>query len=76
MEGYDLEIIQSVSSVVSLPVIACGGAGKHDDFRLALQHGASAVAAGSRFVFYGKHRAVLINYLSHLELDQLSADLK
>jgi len=27
-----------------------------------LQNGASAVAAGSFFIFYGPHRAVLITY--------------
>jgi cyclase len=30
--------------------------------------GASAVAAGSLFVFHGRHRAVLINYPSAAEL--------
>jgi len=49
---------------VSLPVIACGGAGNVEDLRLALDHGASSVAAGSLFVFRGKHRAVLVNYPS------------
>jgi cyclase len=32
------------------------------------QGGASAVAAGSLFVFYGPHRAVLINYPERKEL--------
>ncbi len=62
MEGYDLELIKSVSSAVKIPVIALGGAGTMEHFRNAMLAGASAVAAGSRFVFYGKHRAVLINY--------------
>jgi cyclase len=47
---------------VSIPVIACGGAGSLDHFRDATSRGASAVAAGSLFVFHGKHRAVLITY--------------
>jgi cyclase len=63
MVGYDLELTHSITSVVRIPVIACGGAGKLDDFRCAVSEGgASAVAAGSLFVFHGKHRAVLINY--------------
>ena len=46
-----------------MPVIACGGAGSIDHFVQAVQEGhASAVAAGSLFVFMGPHRAVLINY--------------
>lgn len=63
MQGYDLELIKKVSLSVNVPLIACGGAGTLDHMRSALkQGGASAVAAGSMFVFYGKHRAVLINY--------------
>jgi len=62
MEGYDLQSIQLVSKAVSIPVIALGGAGSQADFSAALKAGASAVAAGSFFVFYGPRRAVLINY--------------
>lgn len=49
--GYDLEVLQQVASAVSIPVIICGGAGSIEDFSKAIQHGASAVAAGSMFVF-------------------------
>jgi imidazole glycerol-phosphate synthase subunit HisF len=63
MQGYDIELIKKVSARVNVPVVACGGAGTLDHMRSAMsQGGASAVAAGSMFVFYGKHRAVLINY--------------
>lgn len=62
-EGYDLRLINEVSHAVSIPVVACGGAGLLDDFRNAVsQGGASAVAAGSMFVFQRPHRAVLISY--------------
>ena len=58
---------------VQIPVVACGGAGKVEDFQDAVKRGgASAVAAGSFFVFQGKHRAVLINMPTMEELDQLS----
>ena len=63
MQGYDIELIKKVSAKVNVPVVACGGAGTLEQMRMAMsQGGASAVAAGSMFVFYGKHRAVLINY--------------
>lgn len=63
MEGYDTQLVKSVSDAVNIPVIACGGAGKTDDFRDAIEEGhASAAAAGSFFVFHGKKRAVLISY--------------
>lgn len=68
MQGYDLEILQAIAQRVDVPVIACGGAGNLDDFRQAIQAGASAAAAGSMFVFHGKHRGVLINYPSQAEL--------
>lgn len=60
--GYDLDLIAKVSSAIQIPLVACGGAGKLEDFRAALGAGASAAAAGSYFVFFGKHRAVLITY--------------
>jgi cyclase len=61
--GYDIPLLKAVSSRVRVPVIACGGAAGIDDFVKAVeQGGASAVAAGSIFVFVGPHRAVLINY--------------
>jgi cyclase len=63
MGGYDLKLLCEVSATVTVPVIACGGAGNIDHFVQAVQDGgASAVAAGSLFVFMGPHRAVLINY--------------
>ena len=71
-EGYDIELIKQVSRSVSIPVIACGGAGKLSDFADAVKlGGASAVAAGSLFVFHGKHRAVLITYPSVQELEEV-----
>jgi len=38
------------------------GASSIDDMQGIFKAGASAAAAGSLFVFYGPHRAVLINY--------------
>lgn len=71
MNGYDLELIEKISKVVDIPVIACGGAGNLQHLKEAIEHGASAVAAGSMFVFHGTHRAVLINYPSQKELQTL-----
>jgi len=72
MEGYDIELIQSVSNAVNIPVIACGGAGCVEDFKDAVKNGgASAVAAGSMVVYQGKNRAVLINFPDRKELEKL-----
>lgn len=70
-EGYDLKLISKVSKAVSVPVIACGGAGRAEDFASAVAAGASAAAAGSLFVFQGRHRAVLISYPPYKELERL-----
>ena len=51
MQGYDLDLIRSVSQAVGIPVIAHGGAGKYHDMVEAVQAGASAVAAGAMFQF-------------------------
>jgi len=66
--GYDLELVKQVANAVKIPVIACGGAGKVQHFAEAITSGASAVAAGSLFVFRGQHRAVLITYPERAEL--------
>jgi len=72
MTGYDIELIKRVANSVSIPVIASGGAGKLQDFSDAIRKGgASAVAAGSMFVFHGKHRAVLITYPDVKELKNI-----
>lgn len=69
MEGYDLALIRSVTKKVNVPVVACGGAGTVEHLAQAVREaGASAVSAGSMFVFHGRHRAVLINYPTDLKL--------
>jgi cyclase len=72
--GYDLELVKRVAEAVSIPVVAAGGAGAMRHFREAVDAGASAAAAGSYFVFHGKHRAVLITYPEYHELRELFSD--
>ncbi|MBT5399089.1 imidazole glycerol phosphate synthase subunit HisF [bacterium] len=63
MSGYDVRLINEISTTVSIPVVALGGAGSMSDMKLAYRGGyASALAAGSMFVFHGKNSGVLINY--------------
>lgn len=68
MNGYDLQMIRKVSAAAPVPLVACGGAGSIAHLGEAISAGASAVAAGSLFVFAGPRRAVLINYPSASEL--------
>lgn len=63
-EGYDLEIVKKVSDNINVPLIVCGGAGSVDDMKEAVSSGASAVAAGSMFVFQKKGMGVLISFPS------------
>ena len=51
-DGYDNELLQAITSRVSIPVIASGGAGTLDDLREGLtEGGADAVLAASIFHF-------------------------
>lgn len=71
LAGYDLDLIAQASPLSDAPIVALGGAGSLDDFRAAVDAGASAVAAGAYFVFQGPHRAVLITYPTPAELRAL-----
>ena len=47
MKGYDIELIAKITSAVSIPVIASGGAGAIADFGLASKQGGAAAVGGS-----------------------------
>lgn len=54
MQGYDIELMRSVTAVVSIPVIAAGGAGKSEHFSQVFKEAhVSAVAAASIYHFSG-----------------------
>ncbi|MFV1852258.1 MAG: N-acetyl sugar amidotransferase [Thalassospira sp.] len=51
--GFDISIIKMVTDAVSIPVVACGGAGKYEHFSAPIKEGgASAVAAANIFHFF------------------------
>ena len=50
-DGFDLEMLAAVRSVVTIPVIASGGAGALEHFAPAVAAGADAVLAASVFHF-------------------------
>jgi imidazole glycerol-phosphate synthase subunit HisF len=71
-EGYDLDLIKSITEKVNVSVIACGGCGSIQDIGAVVNNAhARAAAAGSFFVFHGKHQAVLITYPPYDVLKQL-----
>ncbi|GAA3743438.1 imidazole glycerol phosphate synthase subunit HisF [Salinactinospora qingdaonensis] len=49
--GFDLELIRAVRAVISIPLIASGGAGRVEHFPPAVEAGADAVLAASVFHF-------------------------
>jgi len=50
--GFDIEFLNNIRSLINLPIIASGGAGKLGDFEEAIEKGgASAVLAASVFHF-------------------------
>ena len=73
MQGYDLELIDIIRNSTSLPITALGGAGSVGDFRaLVDRYGPIGAAAGSFFVFKGKYRAVLVQYIKSAQKDYLT----
>ena len=72
MKGYDLAMVAQVREVINVPLTVMGGAGTLKDIgELIKRFGVIGAAAGSMFVFKGVYRAVLINYPSLAERDQL-----
>lgn len=73
--GYDMTLTDMIRNAVSLPMTVVGGAGTFEDVRaLVSRYGLIGAAAGSLFVFKGKHRAVLIQYPDKQRRDSLRGD--
>ena len=69
MSGYDLDLVKEISTAVAIPVVALGGAGNLEHMVEVYKKGfASALAAGSLFVFQGPNKGVLINYIEKSDL--------
>jgi len=72
MAGVDGDLIEAVAAICPTPVIAHGGVGSLADICEAFRRGASAVAAGSFFVFHGRRRGVLITYPDSHDFEALA----
>lgn len=72
MTGYDLALARRVRQTVGLPLTFLGGAGGLNDIgELIRTCGVVGASAGSLFVFKGTYRAVLINYPSPSQREEL-----
>jgi cyclase len=49
--GYDVDLIGSVASATTIPVIACGGVGVYEHYAAGVRAGAAAVAAANIWHF-------------------------
>lgn len=71
-DGFDLELVKSITDTVSIPVIAHGGAGTLEHIgQVVKKANASAVALGSMVVFQKKGMGVLVNFPSQIELESV-----
>jgi cyclase len=74
LNGYDFELVSTITAAVDVPVISCGGCSSLMDIdRVINKSRASAAAAGSFFVFHGKHKAVLITYPEYSSIQEIFA---
>lgn len=63
MEGFDNQLIKEVHNNIDVPLTVLGGAGKIEDLEgLISEFKIIGIAAGSLFIFKGRHKAVLVNY--------------
>ncbi|WP_417291664.1 AglZ/HisF2 family acetamidino modification protein [Corallibacter sp.] len=61
--GFDIELIKSITDAVDIPVIANGGAANLKDIEQVVKKGnASAVSLGSMVVYQNKGMGVLVNF--------------
>ncbi len=72
--GYDIPLAKKMRQYVRVPLTILGGAGSLDDVgRLIEECGLVGACAGSIFVFKGGLKAVLINYPTPSQKDELLA---
>lgn len=69
--GLDLKLINELKFKTQLPIVYCGGVGEFNDIIQGYKYGATAIGAGSYFVFHGRHKAVLINYPKKEEISKI-----
>ena len=72
MKGYDLALAESIRQAVKIPITILGGAGSLSDLESLIRAcGVIGASAGSLFVFKGGYKAVLINYPTLAQRDEI-----
>ncbi|KAA5533788.1 imidazole glycerol phosphate synthase subunit HisF [Taibaiella lutea] len=73
MKGYDYQLTDKIFKATHVPVTFLGGAGSLADIEeVVKRYGSIGVAAGSIFVFKGNYKAVLINYPTSEEKNEIN----
>ena len=68
-KGYDLDLLNYVKDILSIPIVGCGGVGTSNHFLQAMPIGLSGLAAGN-FFHHTEHSAIqLKSYLNQTEED-------
>ena len=72
MKGYDLSLAEKIRQTVRVPITMLGGAGHLDHIESLIRScGVVGASAGSLFVFKGAYKAVLINYPTLIQRDDM-----
>jgi imidazole glycerol-phosphate synthase subunit HisF len=58
--GYDLNLIKNISESVSIPIIACGGAGHPQHFFEAITIGKASATAAGNFFHFTEHSPIIV----------------
>ncbi|MBF0216040.1 MAG: imidazole glycerol phosphate synthase subunit HisF [Candidatus Omnitrophica bacterium] len=66
-EGYDIELTNRISSIVSIPVIASGGAGTKSDLSKVIRNGGAQAAAAASIFHYNYATPVNKPFMSFSE---------
>lgn len=71
-EGYDIELLKSITDNVRVPVIANGGCGRIEHIKVAVsQANVSACAVGSMVLYQKKGMGVLVNFPNKKALEEI-----
>lgn len=70
-KGLDINILSQVKKYCKVPLLINGGLKDLHDANHAFKNGADGVVGGSFFVYYGKHKAILISYPNENEIHNL-----
>jgi cyclase len=71
-QGLEVAVLQEVSQSVGIPVVGLGGLASLEEIRtIHPRTNLNGYAAGSLFIYQGKHRGVLVNYPSADEVKKL-----